>query len=221
MLYIVATPIGNLGDLTERAKSVLCSVPLVLCEDTRHSRKLLDTIGSQARTDSFHAHTNPTKLESVLSQLTSGLDIALITDAGTPGISDPGAVLVDLAHQNGIPVSPIPGPSSVTAALSVCGFSSDHFIFYGFLPKKKGRQTLITSLLDQKMTSVFFESPERFHKTVADFNAILGNERRICICRELTKRFEEVWVGALGEALQRDMLAKGEFVLVVEGARKI
>ncbi len=217
MLYIVATPIGNLSDITERAKEILTTVSYVACEDTRHSRILMDKIGGKAQLVALHAHSSDREIDRLISLLQQGVDVALITDAGTPGISDPGGLLVERAHLASIPVSPIPGASSVAAALSVCGFPADQFIFYGFLPKKKGRHTLLQSLITQKMTTVFFESPERIQRTLQDFGSILEGERRICICRELTKHYEEVWVGTLHEALSREMVTKGEFVIVLEG----
>lgn len=217
MLYVVGTPIGNLKDISERAREVLKSVNIVACEDTRHSAILLREIGSDVKTISFHAHSQDLKLRSIINLLLEGKDVALISDAGTPGVADPGGVLVEEALKSGVIVSPIPGASSVIAALSVSGMTADQFRFLGFLPKKKGRETLFKSLIDEKMTSVFFESPNRIKKSVADLNRFLDGNRHICVCRELTKKFEEIWVGTLLEAGESSIREQGEFVIVLEG----
>jgi len=219
MLYVVATPIGNLKDISERAREVLRTVDFVACEDTRHSAILLREIGSSVKTISFHAHSEDAKLQGILEYLKNGQDVALITDAGTPGIADPGGVLVEEALKLEISVSPIPGASSVMAALSVSGMSADQFVFLGFLPKKKGRETLFKSLIDEKKTAVLFESPNRIKKTILDLNRFLEGDRRICICRELTKKFEEIWSGTLAEACNEDVREQGEFVLVLKGVK--
>ncbi len=219
MLYIVATPIGNLEDLTERAQGVLQRVEVVLCEDTRHSRILLQKIGSNAKTLSFHVHSNTNREQEILRLLEAGQDMALITDAGTPGIADPGGRIVELAHQHGVTVVAVPGPSSVTAALSVCGFNTDRFSFYGFLAKKKGHLTTLRQLRHEQVAAVFFESPHRIVKTLNDLHNEMGGTRRICVCRELTKQFEEVWMGTLDQARTRTWREQGEFVVVIEGLK--
>lgn len=217
MLYVVSTPIGNLEDISERAKNVLKSVSCVACEDTRHSQKLLKSIESNVQTVSFHAHSRQDKLLQLIESLSRGKDIALISDAGTPGISDPGGVLVEMAHREGIKVVPIPGPSSVTAALSASGFPADQFIFLGFWPKKKGRQTLLKTLIKEEKTVVFFESPQRIKKTLTDLAQVLGSDRKVCLCRELTKKFEDIHVGPLSEFINGEVRDQGEFVVVIRG----
>ena len=217
MLYVVATPIGNLGDTTERARQCLRAAQYIVCEDTRHSKILLQSISVTSELISLHAHSSQSQYNRIVQLLQDGKDIALITDAGTPGISDPGSQLIARVHQLKIPVSPIPGPSSLTAALSVSGLPAEQFIFYGFLPKKKGRSTLLTALQTEKKTTVFFESPFRVKETIQEFHDILGPNRTICICRELTKKFESIWVGSLERAVKCKIVSKGEFVLVLEG----
>ncbi len=217
MLYVVATPIGNLADISGRAAATLQAVDYIACEDTRHSKLLLQHIGVFAPTISFHAHSNDHRISELIAKMQAGKKVALISDAGTPGLSDPGGLLVKAAHAHGVTVEAIPGPSAVVAALSVSGMSADQFIFYGFLPKKKGRQTLLTALKTEPKTTVFFESPHRILKTLADFRAILGGDRTICVCRELTKQFEEVLVGSLDQMCAEPVREQGEFVLVLEG----
>lgn len=219
MLYVVATPIGNLADISKRASEVLCKVKYIACEDTRHSSILLDNIGSGAQTISFHAHSGQIKFDRILELLLSGEDVALITDAGTPAISDPGGKLVELARQSNIQISAIPGPSSVTTALSVSGFCADQFVFYGYLPKKKGKQTMMQGFITQNKTSVIFESPHRITRTLGELRDILGMERRICICRELTKLYEETIWGTFSEIDISKIKAMGEFVIVIEGIK--
>ena len=220
MLYVVATPIGNLSDLTTRAHEILKTVDYIACEDTRHSGEMLKKIGTNAKLISFHVHSWQDRVDHIVSLLLNGSKVALITDAGTPGISDPGAVLVHLAHQHNITVSPIPGPSAVVAALSVSGFDTDRFRFIGFLPKKKGRQTMLKEIAQANEPVVLFESPHRIAQTLKDFGDILEATRKICICREMTKQFEEVLVGSISELIGRTIRAQGEFVLVVNAYEK-
>lgn len=217
MLYVVATPIGNLTDISERAKEILCGVKYIACEDTRHSKVLLNRIGSNASTISFHAHSKQLKFDRIIDLLISGEDVALITDAGTPAISDPGGMLVEKARIAKIIVIPIPGVSSVITALSVSGFNADQFVFYGYLPKKKGRQTLYREILMQKKTSVLFESPHRITKTLGELRDILGSDKRVSISRELTKAFEETIWGRLEDIDIQSIKPQGEFVIVIEG----
>lgn len=219
MLYVVATPIGNLSDLSDRAKKVLSQVSCVACEDTRRSRILLAAIGSNARAISYHAHSKPVKLEALLQLLDRGEEIALISDAGTPGINDPGGVLVDEARRRGHTIVPIPGPSAVTTALSASGFANDRYLFAGFLPKKKGRQTAIQHISQSDLSVVVYESPQRVRALLTQFSDILEPTRRLCVCRELTKQFEQIWVGTTAEAPAQQFREQGEFVIVVEGQK--
>lgn len=219
MLYIVATPIGNLSDLSERAIESLRQAEYIACEDTRHSQRMLDKLGVKAKLISFHAHSTDARLQELLQLLEKGARVALISDAGTPNVSDPGGMLVEEAHKRGLAVSPIPGPSSVTAALSVCGFFADQFVFMGYLPKKKGKQTMLRTIDGEKRTTVFFESPMRIKRTVLELHDIINAERRVCVCRELTKQFEEIWFGTVGEVAQKDWREQGEYVVVVEGSK--
>ena len=217
-LYIVATPIGNLDDLSARALAILNAVQFIACEDTRHTRILLERHGITTAVRSFHAHSSDAKVAALLDDIASGADAAYVSDAGTPGIADPGGVLVAAAHARGILVVPIPGPSAVIAALSVSGMHADQFIFYGYFPRKKGRQTLLGKLRDEEMTAVFYESPFRILKTITDLRTALGDTRRIFVARELTKKFEEFFSGTIQEveaALQAKTSIKGEFVVVL------
>lgn len=217
MLYMVATPIGNLGDLSQRAIATLQSADYIACEDTRHSKILLDRIGVNAPVLSLHAHSGPARIKQIIGLLESNKTICYISDAGTPAISDPGGVLARAAHEHGVSVVPIPGPSAVLAALSVCGFRADQYLFLGFLPKKKGRQTLLHRLREQEMVTVLFESPLRIQKSIQELHAILGEDKLVCVCRELTKQFEEVWRGPLGEAGAKVWRPQGEYVIVIDG----
>lgn len=223
-LYVIATPIGNLEDISQRAVRLLNQVDLVAAEDTRHSGKLLRHLGIQASLLSVHEHNEQRQLARLLDMLADGRDIALISDAGTPLVSDPGYRLVQAAHRSGYKVSPIPGPSSVIAALSVAGLPTDRFSFEGFLPAKEGaRQKVLQSLVKDARTLVFFESPRRVLATLADMVAIFGPERDGAVARELTKAFETVRTAPLGELstwLQGDPdQQRGEFVLIVAGHR--
>ena len=166
ILYVVATPIGNLEDITLRALATLKSVDLIVCEDTRMTKRLLDRYEISKPVLSYHQHSDLLKIQHIVDQLKAGKNIALVSDAGTPGICDPGNQLVAAAVKEEIKVVPIPGPSAVAAALSVAGVPTDSFIFYGFLPHKKGRQTIVGQIAENKMTSVFYESPHRILKTL-------------------------------------------------------
>jgi len=209
-LSVVATPIGNLEDITFRALRVLKEADLILCEDTRHASKL-----------SYHQHNERTRSEKVLSLLKEGKNVALISDAGTPGISDPGQILVQVVLEAGIPVETIPGPCAITAAISVCGFSSDPFVFDGFLPpKQKARRECLSELVNESRTLVFYEAPHRLIKTLTDLKEIFG-DRQGLVARELTKLHEELRRGTLDELLtdfSKRPSIKGEIVLIVEGA---
>jgi 16S rRNA (cytidine1402-2'-O)-methyltransferase len=221
-LYIVATPIGNLRDLTLRALDILKTVDLIAAEDTRVSAGLLSAYGIEAKLFSYREHNEQTASAVLLARLHEGKSVALVSDAGTPGISDPGAVLARAAREAKIPVVPLPGPSAVTTALSVAGLEAGHWQFYGFLPHKAGeRRRELEGLAGFEWPIVFYESPHRLLETVADMVTIMGGARQLFIARELTKRFEEFHTCALGEALVwlngDENRQRGEFVLVLEG----
>jgi len=215
-LYVVATPIGNLEDITLRAIRTLKQVKLIAAEDTRETRKLLATYDIQTRVTSYHEHNKLTKLEYILNQLQSG-DVALVSDAGTPGISDPGYELIVAASQRNIPVIPVPGPSVLITALVVSGLPTGSFTYLGFLPHKSSeRRMFLETVCQEQRTLVFFESPHRLHNTLQDMLEIFG-DRRISVCRELTKLHEEIFRGTISEAIQHFVLPRGEFTLVVAG----
>lgn len=222
-LYIVATPIGNLADMTFRAVETLKSVDLVLCEDTRVAKKLLDHFAIEKTTESYHQHSTLKKTGHIADLLREGKNLALVSDAGTPGISDPGNQLIESLIQvfgTEIKIIPIPGPSAVAAALSICGFGSDRFIFAGFPPAKNKRKKFFEEALAYSFTTVFFESTYRIIRTLEDIEALEPDKsRRIAICRELTKQFETIYRGTVGEALNnlKKGITKGEFVIVIEG----
>uniref|UniRef100_A0A831ZIY0 Ribosomal RNA small subunit methyltransferase I n=1 Tax=Desulfacinum infernum TaxID=35837 RepID=A0A831ZIY0_9BACT len=218
-LYVVATPIGNLADITLRALEVLRSVAFVVAEDTRHTRKLLSAYQIRVPVLSCHAHTAPEGLEKIVGILKSGRSVALVTDAGTPGISDPGTALIHLALENGRPVVPVPGPSAVITALSVSGLPPQPFAFLGFPPPKGGRRTKFFEEYGAlAMTLVLYESPRRLGRTLQDILHHWGN-RRVAVARELTKVHEEVFRGTVSQAVEafREP-TRGEVTLVVEGA---
>lgn len=219
-LYLVPTPIGNLGDMTFRAVEVLKGVDLILAEDTRTSGFLLKHYEISTQAHSFHAHNEHKKTDEIIEKLKSGTSIAQISDAGTPGISDPGFLLVRAALAADVPVESLPGATAFVPAIVNSGFPCDRFVFEGFLPHKKGRQTRIELLKDEKKTSVFYESPHRLIKTLEQFKEILG-ERNVSVSRELTKKFEETVTGSLEEVLDyfKSKTIKGEFVLVLEGVK--
>ncbi|MFZ5537379.1 MAG: 16S rRNA (cytidine(1402)-2'-O)-methyltransferase [Pseudomonadota bacterium] len=222
-LYVVATPIGNLTDWSPRAREVLASVDLIAAEDTRHSRKLLQHFGIATPLTAMHAHNEQQRVEDLLGRLRGGQSLALISDAGTPLLSDPGFPLVRAALRAGVRVSPIPGPSAAMAALSVCGLPSDRFTFEGFLPAKgTARKARLAELLDETRTLIFFEAPHRLLDALRDMAAVLGVEREATLARELTKTFETVRLGTLGALA--DWVAgdedqqRGECVILVRGA---
>lgn len=233
-LYIVGTPIGNLGDITFRAVETLKSVDLIACEDTRRSRILVDRYNINKPLVSYHQHSKFSKIDYLIGELKSGKNIALITDAGTPGISDPGGVLVEKVLQTtyavkeavhrvgGIKVVPIPGPSALTAALSISGIPADSFLFLGFLPKKKGRQTIFRKIVEGAsmklfQTIVFYESPYQILRTLDDFNIALGDYEAV-VGREITKKFEEIFRGKLSKAVEhfKKNKPKGEFTVCIK-----
>ena len=221
-LYVVPTPLGNLADLTRRAEEVLRSVAWVAAEDTRHSATLLKHLGARARTLPAHQHNEQEAASRIIAKLQAGESVALISDAGTPGISDPGARVVAAVRAAGGKVVPLPGPCAATTALSAAGLLDEHFLFYGFLPAKAGqRRQALEGLREQTAALVFYEAPHRVLETVADLAAIMG-ERTLVIARELTKLFESIHALPLGEALawlQADPnRQRGEFVLLLSGA---
>ncbi len=222
-LYIVATPIGNLDDLSARAIRVLEKADLVAAEDTRHSGRLLQHLGLRKRLVALHDFNERARAGSVLDELESGLDIALISDAGTPLISDPGYVLVREARQRGLRVSPVPGPCALVTALSAAGLPTDRFLFVGFLPaKRSGRQASLRELVRELATLVFYESPHRILDTLRDMEEVFGQEREVVLGRELTKTFETFYSGqvhaVLAELEADPHGSKGEFVVMVHGA---
>ena len=221
-LYICATPIGNLEDITFRVIDCLKNVDLIAAEDTRHTLGLLNHYGIKAALTSYHEHNKYEKAEELVAKLIAGTDIALVTDAGTPGISDPGEVLVKRCREEGIPVTSLPGASAVITALSMSGLPSRRFFFEGFLPAdKKERAEDLEKLSSETATIVIYEAPHRIQKTLKDISSALGN-RNIRICRELTKIHEEVLALTVDEAihLYETEDAKGEMVILIEGADK-
>jgi len=221
-LYIVGTPIGNLEDMTFRAVQILQSVDAIAAEDTRHTGKLLQHFQIQTPQISYHEHNCYDRLPELLSQLSQGKAIALVTDAGMPGISDPGYELVKACIEAGIPVVPVPGPSAGITALCAAGLPTDRFVFEGFLPASgQQRQQRLESLSAESRTLIFYESPHRLRQTLPDLAASLGENRGIVLARELTKLHEEFWRGSIGEAIAHyhHHEPKGEFTLVVAGAQ--
>ncbi|MCU0398247.1 MAG: 16S rRNA (cytidine(1402)-2'-O)-methyltransferase [Cyclobacteriaceae bacterium] len=218
-LYIVPTPIGNLGDITLRALDVLKSVDLILAEDTRTSGKLLKHFSIQKPLQSFHNFNEHQIVASLIKRLQQGEVMALVSDAGTPGISDPGFLIVREALQAGIKIECLPGATAFVPALIKSGLPSDRFAFEGFLPHKKGRQTLLNKLATEERTMIFYESPHRLLKTLEQMGTFFGNDRRASVSRELTKIFEETVNGTIPELIAhfsgKDI--KGEIVLVVAG----
>ena len=216
-LYVVATPIGNLEDITLRALRVLREAKLIAAEDTRTTLKLLARYQIRTPLLSFHQHNYVRQIPKVLEALAEG-DVALVSDAGVPTLSDPGVELVRKALELGITVTPIPGPSAVTAALSASGLPADRFTFVGFLPRRRNeRLRVLEELAYVETTLVIFEAPHRLRNALEDILSTWG-DRRITVCRELTKKFEEVFVGDVSEVLERFSEPRGEFTLVVEGA---
>jgi 16S rRNA (cytidine1402-2'-O)-methyltransferase len=222
-LYVVATPLGNLGDLSPRAAETLNRVAVVAAEDTRHSKPLLTHAGSKAELISFHAHSTERALERLLRILQEGRDVALITDAGTPAISDPGVELVAGARERGIQVVTIPGPTAVAASLSVSGIQGDRYLFLGFLPRKgSDRRRLLVSAAESEWTVVMFEAPNRVTQLLTDLIEVCGPERRGSVSRELTKVFEETRAGTLQELSGHyaEAPARGEVTVVLSGTGK-
>ena len=222
VLYVVATPIGNVGDLSPRARETLAGVDLIAAEDTRHTGQLLRRIGIDRPLESLHEHNERERVAGVVRRLRDGARIALVTDAGTPLVSDPGFLLVRAARAHGIAVLPIPGPCAAIAALSVAGIATDRFVFEGFLPARRSeRRERLAALATEARTLVFYEAPHRVHALLADLADCFGADREAAIARELTKAHETHYSGTLGELVSRlagdEDLARGELVLVVAG----
>ncbi|MEJ2162783.1 MAG: 16S rRNA (cytidine(1402)-2'-O)-methyltransferase [Robiginitalea sp.] len=218
-LYIVPTPNGNLQDITLRAIEVLKSVDAILAEDTRTSSKLLGHFGIATPLKSYHMHNEHRVLQQLVSRLSGGASMALISDAGTPGISDPGFLLVRECIQEGIRVECLPGPTALIPALVNSGFPTDRFVFEGFLPVKKGRQTRLKQVAAEVRTMIFYESPHKLIKTLTNLVEYLGGERPVSVSREITKIYEETIRGSLAEVLNHfeANAPRGEFVIVVKG----
>jgi len=223
VLYVLATPIGNLEDLTPRARRILADVDCIAAEDTRHTGRLLTHIGARTPQTALHDFNEKAAAAALVERLGQGERVALVSDAGTPLVSDPGYRLVRAAQDAGIPVVPVPGPSAVTAALSVAGIPTDRFCFEGFLPAKAAaRRAALEGLRSEPRSLVFFESVHRVADTLADLAAVFGPDREACLARELTKLHEELSRASLGELAAAmaagDIASKGEFVIVVAGA---
>ncbi len=221
--YVVATPIGNMGDITFRAVETLKGVDLILCEDTRVTKTLLSRYGINKPTESFHAQSKVSKVHKVIKYLEEGKDLALVSDAGTPGISDPGSMLIakikeDSTLREITTVVPIPGPTALITALSASGLPTHEFTFLGFLPHKKGRETLFKEIADAERTYVFYESPHRILKTLESLQKFCPN-KKVCVARELTKVYEEYKTGSPAEILEyftsHPDQVRGEFVVIV------
>jgi 16S rRNA (cytidine1402-2'-O)-methyltransferase len=223
-LYIVATPIGNLEDISLRALRILKEVDLILCEDTRVTKKLLDRYQIKKPLLSYHQHSKLQKVDYIISLLKEGKNLALVSDSGTPGVSDPGNKLVNEVVKwlsDRVKIIPIPGPSALTCAASVSGFPMDKFLFLGFLPKKKKRKEILKEIIDSKYPIIFYESPYRILKTLKELRDAMNSEQRatnnILVARELTKKFETIYRGKIDEVIEKigKSPVKGEFVVIV------
>jgi len=219
-LYIVSTPIGNLEDITHRAVKVLGEAGLIAAEDTRTTRVLLDHYGIRTPMTSYFSYNEKKRTPELIEKLLAGVSIALVSDAGTPGISDPAHRIVLAALEQSIPVVPIPGPTAFVSALIVSGLPTDHFVFEGFLPVKKGRKTKLESLRNEPRTIILYESPHRVMKTLTEIYEVLG-DRQVVVARELTKKFEEIVRGPLSLVLNLLSAKKprGEYVLILSGSQ--
>jgi len=225
-LYVVATPIGNLDDISARAIDTLNSVDLILAEDTRHSQILLSHYQVQTKMMSFHEHNEKNKIDKIVNELEKGMSVALISDAGTPLINDPGYALVKLAKEKDINVIPLPGPSAPIAALSASGLSSDAFIYLGFVPVKESeRANCFHRLKSQKETTIFFESPKRVLNTFKELKSFIGSSRRVSLAKEISKRHEMIITNSIEEIINfledKPEHQKGEFVILIEGNKEV
>ncbi len=221
MLILVPTPIGNLEDITLRALRALGEADLIACEDTRTSSVLLSHYGIETPRTSYHDHNERQKAPRLVERMQAGETVALVTDAGSPGVSDPGFYLVRACLEAGVPVESLPGPTALVPALALSGLPTERFVFEGFLPAKKGRQTRLQALAEEQRTMVFYESPHRLVKTLGQFAEVFGADRPAAVARELTKKFEEVERGSLADLAARfgdRAKVRGEIVLVVGAA---
>ena len=219
-LYLCATPIGNLDDITLRVLETLKTVDVIAAEDTRHSIKLLNHFGIKTPLTSYHEYNKVDKARYLVGQLQQGMDIALVTDAGTPGISDPGEELVRQCYEAGVPVTSLPGPAACITALTLSGLSTRRFCFEAFLPtEKKERQWILEELKEETRTIILYEAPHHLVRTLKELGAVLGMDRRLTLCRELTKKYEEAFQTTFGQLLARfkDEEPRGECVLVIQG----
>ena len=220
-LILIPTPIGNLGDITQRAVECLKTVDILLCEDTRRSLKLLNHLKIKKPLKSYHKFNEHSTVEKVINEIQSGLVVGLISDAGTPSISDPGYLIVKICIDNNIEVECLPGPTALIPALAISGLPSERFVFEGFLPVKKGRKTRLEELSNEKRTMIFYESPYKLYKTLQDFSNSFGLDREISISKELTKIFESTSRGRIKDLMPEyeNKKLKGEFVIVVKGLK--
>ena len=220
-LILIPTPIGNLGDITQRAVECIKTVDILLCEDTRRSLKLLNHLKIKKPLKSYHKFNEHSTVEKVINKIQSGLVVGLISDAGTPSISDPGYLIVKMCIDNNIEVECLPGPTALIPALAVSGLPSERFVFEGFLPVKRGRKTRLEELSNEKRTMIFYESPYKLYKTLQDFSNSFGPDREISISKELTKIFESTTRGRIKDLIPEyeNKKLKGEFVIVVKGLK--
>jgi len=220
-LILIPTPIGNLGDITQRAVECIKTVDILLCEDTRRSLKLLNHLKIKKPLKSYHKFNEHSTVEKVINEIQSGLVVGLISDAGTPSISDPGYLIVKICIDNNIEVECLPGPTALIPALAISGLPSERFVFEGFLPVKKGRKTRLEELSNEKRTMIFYESPYKLYKTLQDFSNSFGLDREISISKELTKIFESTSRGRIKDLMPEyeNKKLKGEFVIVVKGLK--
>ena len=220
-LYVIPTPIGNLDDITIRAVKTLEFVDIILCEDTRRSQKLLSHLGIKSKLKSHHKFNEHKQVNNIVNKIKSGINIGVISDAGTPGISDPGFLLVRSCLNSNIDIECLPGPTALIPALIISGLPMEKFVFEGFLPTKKGRKTKLQNLSIETRTMIFYESPHKLIKTLIDFQNIFGSERNISVSREITKMYEHTLRGKIDDILEKlqNKKNKGEFVIVVDGKK--
>lgn len=224
ILYVVATPIGNMEDISKRSLRILSEVDLILCEDTRNTKKILNEYQIKTPTLSYHQHSKLAKIEEIINYLKEGRNLALVTDAGTPGISDPGGQLVDKVYEAGFKVVSVPGPSALAAAASISGFPMDKFLFLGFPPAKKKRKKFFREIAESKYPVIFYESPHRIIKTLGELSVAYSEinlASQVVVCRELTKKFETIYRGKITEIISKISQGedRGEFVIIAEVKR--
>ncbi len=220
-LYVIPTPIGNLDDITIRAIKTLEFVDIILCEDTRRSQKLLNHLGIKSNLKSHHKFNEHKQVNNIVDKIKSGSNVGVISDAGTPGISDPGFLLIRSCLNSNIDIECLPGPTALIPALIISGLPMEKFVFEGFLPNKKGRKMKLQSLSQETRTMIFYESPHKLTKTLIDFQNVFGLERKISLSREITKIYEHTQRGKINEILEKLQYKKnkGEFVIVVDGKK--